>query len=115
MNHTLEFISLLCCTIAGGVLAIYWGAVGYHALRTLIKIPSARSGLKIAAAIRKDGVLDGFVKNRYRSFDSGIGKKIEKGQVGFAELEKYMLDKGEITGNESGRQEYLENLINDYV
>jgi xylose isomerase len=72
-------------------------------------------GTKIAAQIRKDGVLDGFVKNRYRSYDAGIGKKIEKGQVGFAELEKYMLEKGEITGNESGRQEYLENLINDYV
>ncbi|MBX3443690.1 MAG: xylose isomerase [Planctomyces sp.] len=72
-------------------------------------------GAKIAARMRKDGVLDGFVKNRYRSFDSGIGKKIDKRSVGFAELEKYMLDKGEAAGNESGRQEFLENIINDYL
>ena len=37
-------------------------------------------GLKIAAAIRADGRLEAFVKNRYRSWDSGIGKKIESGK-----------------------------------
>lgn len=72
-------------------------------------------GLKIAAAIRADGVLSKFVKNRYRSYDSGIGQKIEAGSVGFADLEKYMLEKGEAAANESGRQEMLENLINDYL
>ncbi len=72
-------------------------------------------GLKIAAAIRADGALSKFVKNRYRSYDSGIGQKIEAGTVGFVELEKYMLDKGEAAANESGRQEMLENLINDYL
>ena len=72
-------------------------------------------GAKIAAAIRKDGVLSKFVKNRYRSYDEGIGKKIEEGTVGFADLEKYMLEKGNAAPNESGRQEMLENLINDYV
>src|SRR5271166_3525697 len=34
-------------------------------------------GLKIAAAIRKDGVLKDFVKQRYVSWDEGIGKQIE--------------------------------------
>lgn len=72
-------------------------------------------GLKIAAAIRADGALSKFVKNRYRSYDSGIGQKIEAGTVGFVELEKYMLEKGEAAANESGRQEMLENLINDYL
>lgn len=72
-------------------------------------------GLKIAAAIREDGALTKFVKNRYRSYDSGIGQKIEAGTVGFIELEKYMLEKGEAAANESGRQEMLENLINDYL
>ena len=37
-------------------------------------------GLKIAAAIRKDGRLANFVKQRYSSWDSGIGAKIEAGQ-----------------------------------
>lgn len=72
-------------------------------------------GAKIAAAIRKDGVLKDFVKNRYSSYDDGIGAKIEAGEVGFAELETYMLDKGEPTKNKSGRQEMLENIINEYL
>jgi xylose isomerase len=72
-------------------------------------------GTKIAAAIRKDGVLDEFVKKRYRSFDEGIGKQVEDGKATFADLEKYMLEKGEAAPNESGRQEYLENVINDYL
>jgi len=72
-------------------------------------------GLKIAAAIRKDGRLDEFLKQRYSSWDSGIGGKIEKGKVGFKELEAYMLKKGDVEANASGRQEFLENLINDFI
>ena len=72
-------------------------------------------GLKIAAAIRKDGRLDDFVRERYSSWDGGIGAKIEKGKVGFEDLEKYMLEKGEATPNTSGRQEFLENLINEFI
>jgi xylose isomerase len=72
-------------------------------------------GLKIAAAIRKDGRLDDFVKQRYSSWDSGIGAKIEKGKVGFKDLEAYALKMGEVTTNTSGRQEYLENLINEFI
>jgi len=72
-------------------------------------------GLKIAAAIRKDGRLDDFVKNRYASWDSGIGARIEAGKVGFKELEAYMLQQGDAALNASGRQEYLENLINEFI
>lgn len=72
-------------------------------------------GLKIAAAIRKDGVLDDFVKNRYRSWDEGVGAEIESGKADFKSLEKYMLKQGEIQANESGRQEMLENVINRYL
>src|SRR5580700_67684 len=72
-------------------------------------------GLKIAAAIRKDGRLAEFVKARYASWDSGIGAKIESGKVTMKELESYMLKKGEITANVSGRQEFLENLINEFI
>lgn len=72
-------------------------------------------GLKIAAAIRADGRLEKFVKERYASWDTGIGERIEQGQVGFAELEDYMLQKGEAAPNTSGRQEFLENLINEFI
>jgi len=72
-------------------------------------------GLKIAARIRNDGVLDDFVKNRYSSWDGGIGQKVETGSATFEDLEQYMLEKGEVAANVSGRQEMLENLINRYV
>jgi xylose isomerase len=72
-------------------------------------------GLKIAAAIRKDGVLKEFVKQRYASWDSGIGADIESGKTKFEELETYMLKKGEAEKNVSGRQEMLENVINRYL
>ncbi|MCA9125415.1 MAG: xylose isomerase, partial [Planctomycetales bacterium] len=72
-------------------------------------------GLKIAAAIRADGKLDAFVKNRYSSWDSGIGAEIEAGKHTLESLEAYMLEKGNAAPNESGRQEMLENLINMYI
>jgi xylose isomerase len=72
-------------------------------------------GTKIAAAIRKEGVLAEFVRKRYSSYDAGIGRKIEEGQLSFADLEKYMLDKGNPDKNESGRQEMLENIVNQYL
>jgi xylose isomerase len=72
-------------------------------------------GLKIAAAIRNDGRLAQFLKQRYSSWDSGIGEKIEKGKARFKELEAYILKKGDVAPNASGRQEFLENLINEFV
>jgi xylose isomerase len=72
-------------------------------------------GLKIAAAIRADGKLDGFVRDRYASWDQGLGKDIESGKHSLASLEKLMLDKGDAAANKSGRQEMLENLINTYL
>jgi xylose isomerase len=72
-------------------------------------------GLRMAAEIRKEGVLSDFVKNRYRSWDSGIGKKIEAGETNFESLDAYICEKGEVAPNESGRQEFLENIFNRYL
>ncbi|MGQ9575829.1 MAG: xylose isomerase [Thermoguttaceae bacterium] len=72
-------------------------------------------GLKIAAAIRADGELARMLRDRYRSWDSGIGAEIESGKHDFVSLEKYMLRKGEITPNASGRQELFENVVNRYI
>ena len=72
-------------------------------------------GLKIAAAIRADGALDKIVRHRYASWDEGVGAEIESGKHTFATLERYMLKKGEISANTSGRQEMIENLINTYI
>ena len=72
-------------------------------------------GLKIAVAIRKDGRLAEFIRQRYSSWDSGIGKEIETGRSNFDTLEKYMTKKGAPAPNASARQEYLENLINEFI
>ena len=72
-------------------------------------------GLKTAHAIIADGRLAAFVKERYRSWDSELGQRIESGKVTFAELESYVLPKGEAAKNVSGRQEMLENLINEFI
>jgi len=72
-------------------------------------------GLKIAAAIRADGVLDQMVKDRYASWDSGVGAEIEAGKHCFESLDKYMLAKGDAAPNQSGRQELFENVMNRYM
>jgi xylose isomerase len=72
-------------------------------------------GLRIAAAIRAEGEFERFVKDRYSSFDSGIGAEIESGKADFKSLEAYMLKKGDVAPNKSGRQEMLENLLNRYI
>ncbi|MCA9149987.1 MAG: xylose isomerase [Planctomycetales bacterium] len=72
-------------------------------------------GLKIAAAIRADGVLADMVKDRYESWTRGVGQEIEAGQHSLESLEKYVLGKSEIEPNKSGRQELFENLVNQYI
>jgi xylose isomerase len=54
------------------------------------------------------------MKQRYASYDSGIGAQIEQRSVGLEELAQYALSKGE-PQLASGRQEMLENLINDFI
>ena len=70
--------------------------------------------LKIAARIMKDKAIEKFVQKRYAGWNKGIGKLIEEGKVGFAELEAYTVKNGE-PKIVSGRQEYLENILNDYI
>ena len=72
-------------------------------------------GLKVAAAIRAEGILDQQISHRYRSWDTGIGQAIEQGSHSFKSLEKYAIEKGEVDDTESGRQEAFENLVNRYI
>ncbi|MBQ9745967.1 MAG: xylose isomerase, partial [Clostridia bacterium] len=69
-------------------------------------------GLRIADKMIQDGRIDKFVADRYASYESGIGKKIVDGTATMAELEEYALAMGDVTTNTSGRQEYLESIMN---
>ncbi|MGI6691905.1 MAG: xylose isomerase [Christensenellales bacterium] len=72
-------------------------------------------GLIKAAAIIEDGRIDDFVKERYASFDSPTGKKIRAGKATLEELAEiaHGMGKPELPG--SGRQEYLEGIVNNIL
>lgn len=55
-----------------------------------------------------------FRKERYASFDTGKGNEFEQGKLSLEDLRKYALENGE-PKVKSGRQEWLENLINRYI
>ena len=71
-------------------------------------------GLKAAAAIRADGRIARFVQQRYASWNSPLGQRIENGEVSFDELEKLALE-CHAWGNESGRQEMLEHILHEHI
>ncbi len=71
-------------------------------------------GLETAQRIVADGKLAAFVKDRYASFNAGHGKKFDKGQLKFEELAALARDYGAV-GLTSGKQERLENWINQYL
>lgn len=68
-------------------------------------------GLRKALALKEDGRLEAFVKDRYRSYNEGIGKKIVTGATSLEELSDYACGLSAIEV-ESGRQEYLESIVN---
>lgn len=71
-------------------------------------------GLKTAQALITDNVLDQFVDLRYNSYQMGIGKDIVNGNTDFIGLENYAMSNDHIV-NQSGRQEMLEALVNQYI
>ncbi len=52
--------------------------------------------------------------DRYASFDSGKGKEFEEGKLSLEDLRAFAIENGE-PATISGRQEYLENIINRYI
>jgi xylose isomerase len=55
-----------------------------------------------------------FRKERYASFDTGQGKAFESGQLSLEDLRTYAIEKGE-PETRSGRQEWLEQIINNFI
>jgi xylose isomerase len=71
-------------------------------------------GLKIAARLIKTKALDKVVAKRYAGWDTKFGRMIESGKMNFKKLEAYILENGE-PKLQSGRQELLENILNEYI
>jgi xylose isomerase len=68
----------------------------------------------VANTILEKGEYAKIRKNRYASFDSGEGKLFEEGKLGLAELREIAIKNVEPKVI-SGRQEYLEGLLNQYL
>ena len=81
----------------------------------IMGMDSMALGLRIADRLIQDGRLDRFVAERYASFDHGIGKRIVDGTVTIQELEAHALKIGDVSTNASGRQEYLEGILNQVM
>lgn len=71
-------------------------------------------GLKVAHKLIEDRVFEDVIQHRYRSFTEGIGLEIIEGRANFHTLEQYALNHKSIK-NESGRQEKLKAILNQYI
>ncbi len=72
-------------------------------------------GLKVADKLIADGRIDQFVEERYSSYKTGIGAEIVAGKATLISLEKHALQLGDVNNLKSGRQEYLENIVNSIM
>ena len=70
--------------------------------------------LVVANKLIKDKVFTDVIKDRYAGYRRGIGKKIMDGKATLPELERYASIHGE-PSKTSGRQEHLENVLNQYI
>ncbi len=72
-------------------------------------------GLKAAAAMIEEGSLPGFVSDRYAGWTSEEAGKMLSGGYSLAEIEEYVRAADVNPEPVSGRQEYLENVVNRFV
>ncbi len=72
-------------------------------------------GLKAAAAMIEDGSLGQFVKDRYAGWQQPEGEAMLKGVYDLDQIAAKVEAKGLNPRPRSGKQEYLENLVNRFV
>ena len=76
--------------------------------------PPARA-LLIAEKMLQDGKLAAHVDARYAGWKAPLGQQIMAGELGLDTLAEQVLAANRDTAPVSGRQEYLENLLNSYL
>ena len=72
-------------------------------------------GLRNAVKLIEDGRIDAFVEERYSSYNSGIGLDIVNGTATLESLSSYALSLEDDVKPDSGRQEYLESVVNSVI
>ncbi|GEO74717.1 xylose isomerase [Levilactobacillus namurensis DSM 19117] len=84
----------------------------------IVGMDSFAAGLRVAVAMKEDGFLDQIKKDRYSSYESGIGADIESGKADFKSLEKYAIDKPQselLAATHSDHLEEIKDTINHYI
>ena len=81
----------------------------------ILGMDSFALGLIKAAAIIEDGRIDTFLQERYASYNSGIGAKIRNGETSLEELAQVAASLKTASLPGSGKQEYLESLVNSIL
>jgi xylose isomerase len=71
-------------------------------------------GLVIASQIIEHGFLEDFKNSRYNSWKGTPATAVLAGRSSLEDCEEFILEMGE-PKPESGRQEYLENLVNSFI
>lgn len=72
-------------------------------------------GLMNAEKIINDGRIDEFIRKKYSSFGNGIGKLIREKKVNLETLSAFAEEMGAPELPSSGKQEYLESIINQLL
>jgi xylose isomerase len=71
--------------------------------------------LTAAARLIEDGKYDSFLAERYSGWEAGQAKEMLTGKVSLAEIAARVASAGVDPKPKSGRQEFLENLLNRYI
>ena len=71
--------------------------------------------LLIAERMIQDGRLAEDLKSRYAAWEQPLGRRILSGDAGLEDLASHVVERNTDVAPQSGRQEYLENLVNQFV
>ncbi len=85
----------------------------FHAF--ILSMDSFAYGLLKAAQMIEDGRLEDNIKERYSSFDSELGRKVRDGSATLEELAAKASELKAPKAPVSGRQEYLEGVLNNII
>ncbi|ODT72773.1 MAG: xylose isomerase [Pelagibacterium sp. SCN 63-23] len=81
----------------------------------ILGLDTLARGLKGAAALIADGEFDQLLDERYAGWNEGLGQDILGGKLSLAEIAAKVHSETINPQPRSGRQEYLENLVNRFV
>ena len=70
--------------------------------------------LEVAHRIRENGAIGTHKAQRYDSFDDGAGAQFENGHLDLSALRDLAAENGE-PEHRSGKQEWYENVVNQYL